>query len=564
MTTMLEKYLPREEFESYEDFRENFRIRVPYHFHFAYDVVDEYARLEPGKVALQWRDPDGAQATFTFAQLKEESDRAARYFQGFGIGKGDPVMLILKRRYEFWFCLLGLHKLGAVAIPATHLLRPKDIIYRAEAADITTVVAVGDPAVLDHVDEAAAVVPALKHRIVVGGTRDGWHDYHAESAALPAEFPRPTGAQAVSNDDPLLLYFTSGTTAHPKMVRHNVTYPLGHIVTARYWQNVRPGGLHFTVSDTGWAKSMWGKIYGQWIAGCAVFVYDYDKFVPGEMLRVIAENGVTSFCAPPTVYRYLIREDLAAYDLSQLQEATIAGEPLNPEVYHQFLRLTGLKMREGYGQTECTLAIATFPWMEPRPGSMGKPSPGYEADVIDEDGRSCPAGEVGEIVFRTDVRRPMGIFDGYYRYDELTRKMWHDDVYHTGDTAWRDADGYFWFVGRVDDLIKSSGYRIGPFEVESALLEHPAVVDCAVTAVPDPLRGHVVKATVILAAGYDPCQALVAELQEHVKNVTAPYKYPRIVEFAADLPKTISGKIRRVEIRQRTHAGPPDGPVRPA
>ena len=551
MTTLLDKYLPRQDFDSYEDFRDHFRIRVPENFHFAYDVVDEYARLEPEKLALRWCDVHGQARDFTFAELKAESDRTARYFKSLGVGKGDPVLLILKRRHEFWVCFLALHKLGAMAIPATHLLTAKDIVYRVKAAEIRTLVAVADPQVVEHVEAARTELPDLRSLVLVGGAREGWHDYHAESRPLPAEFARPVGAEALTNADPILLYFTSGTTDHPKMVRHNATYPLGHIVTARYWQNVKPGGLHFTLSDTGWAKSMWGKIYGQWLAGCAVFVYDFDKFVPGDVLRMIARHGVTSFCAPPTAYRYLIREDFSALDLSKLEEAAIAGEPLNPEVYHQFLRLTGLKMREGYGQTECTLAVGTFPWMEPRPGSMGKPSPGYAVEIIDEEGQPCAPGEVGEIVFRTDPVRPVGMFDGYHHDDWLTDRVWKDGLYHTGDTAWRDEDGYLWFVGRVDDLIKSSGYRIGPFEVESALHEHPAVLECAVTAVPDEMRGHVVKATIVLAPGFEPGPALAAELQEHVKHTTAPYKYPRIVEFVSELPKTISGKIRRVEIRRR-------------
>jgi len=547
---LLERYLSQTEFHSYEDFREQFQIRVPAAFNFAYDVVDEYARTEPDKVALVWCDDRGQSATFTFGQLREQSDRAANLFRSLGIGKGDPVMLILKRRYEFWFCLLALHKLGAIAIPATHQLTTKDLVYRNNAADVKLIVATADPLVLEHVDAAEAQSPSLLLKVAVGGPRPGWVDFDQAHPLASPVFERPTGGAAPGNEDISLLYFTSGTTGYPKMVRHNFTYPLGHILTACYWQRVEDGGLHFTVSDTGWAKSVWGKIYGQWLGGSAVFVYDYEKFVPQDLLRVITEYGVTTFCAPPTIYRYLIKEDLSRCDLSKLKEAVIAGEPLNPEVYNQFLRLTGLKVREGYGQTECTVAIATYPWMEPRPGSMGLPSPGYEADLVDDAGRSCEVGEVGEIVFHTDVRVPVGMFDGYYRDPDLTENAWHDGVYHTGDTAWRDEDGYYWFVGRKDDVIKSSGYRIGPFEVESALLEHPAVLECAVTAAPDPLRGQVVKATVVLTAKYQPGEDLVLELQEHVKKVTAPYKYPRVIEFVKELPKTISGKIRRVEIRE--------------
>jgi len=548
---LLDRFVSQRTFGSYEEFREKFRILVPEAFNFAYDVVDEYARTEPDRMALVWCDERGAEATFTFARLKEASDRAANFFAEHGIGKGDPVMLILKRRYEFWICLLALHKLGAIAIPATHLLTPKDLVYRNNAADVKMIVAVADPVVLEHVDAAVAQSPTLSRRVSVGGARPGWVDFDREFPRYGAAFSRPEGAAATTNQDISLLYFTSGTTGYPKMVRHDFTYPLGHILTAVYWQQVQDGGLHFTVSDTGWAKSVWGKIYGQWLGGSAVFAYDYDKFVPKDLLDLITRHGVTTFCAPPTIYRYLIKEDLAQVDLSKLIYAVIAGEPLNPEVYNQFLRMTGLKVREGYGQTECTVAVATFPWMEPRPGSMGLPSPGYEADIVDDEGRPCEVGEVGEIVFLTDRITPVGMFGGYYRDPDLTERAWHDGVYHTGDTAWKDEDGYFWFVGRKDDVIKSSGYRIGPFEVESALLEHPAVLECAVTAAPDPLRGQVVKATVVLAAKFEGSDALVTELQEHVKEVTAPYKYPRIIEFVKELPKTISGKIRRVEIREQ-------------
>ena len=548
---LLDKYVSRVDFNSYEDFCRDFRILVPESFNFAYDVVDEYARIDPGKTALVWCDEHGREASFTFGEMKEASDRTANLFRAQGIRKGDPVMLILKRRYEFWFCLLALHKLGAVAIPATHLLTPKDLVYRNNAASIKMVVAVAEPQIMEHVDAARPKSPTLEKQVLVGGSRPGWIDFDAEYQRTDPAFQKPSAEDLPQNGDISLLYFTSGTTGYPKMVCHNFTYPLGHILTAKYWQCVKDGGLHLTVSDTGWAKSVWGKIYGQWLAGCAVFVYDYDKFVPKDLLRVTAAHGVTSFCAPPTVYRYLIKEDLSQYDLSRLKHVAIAGEPLNPEVYAQFLRLTGLQLREGYGQTECTVVAATYPWMEPRPGSMGLPSPGYDADIVDDQGRSCEVGEVGEIVFRTDRQVPVGLFGGYYRNPELTEEAWHDGFYHTGDTAWRDEDGYYWFVGRKDDVIKSSGYRIGPFEVESAMLEHPAVMECAVTAAPDPLRGQVVKATVVLTPKYSPSDDLVAALQEHVKQVTAPYKYPRIIEFVQELPKTISGKIRRVEIREK-------------
>jgi acetyl-CoA synthetase len=548
--SMLSKFVSRENFDNYEDFVQNFKINIPENFNFSYDVLDEIAEQTPDKTAIVWCDDKGNEETFTFRQIKKYCDKAANFFRSVGIKKGDPVMLILKRRYEFWFCILALHKLGAICIPATHLLTAKDLVYRNNAADIKMVVTVAEDEVIKHVEESLDKSPTLKYKALVGGQREGWYDFNAELEKASDNFVKPTEDQMTSNSDISLLYFTSGTTGMPKMVQHNFVYPLGHILTAKYWQNVQEGGLHLTVADTGWAKAMWGKLYGQWICGSAVFVYDYDKFVPADLLSVIVKHGVTTFCAPPTIYRFFIKEDLTKYDLSKLVHCSIAGEPLNPEVYNQFLKATGLKLREAYGQTELTVTIATYPWMQPKPGSMGKPSPGYDIDVIDENGNSCDVGEEGQIVIYTNKRKPVGIFDGYYRDENLTLKVWHDDVYYTGDMAWRDEDGYFWFVGRADDVIKSSGYRIGPFEVESALLEHPAVLECAITAVPDPVRGQVVKATVVLTKNYKPSDDLVVELQNHVKNVTAPYKYPRIIEFVDELPKTISGKIRRVEIRQ--------------
>lgn len=547
---MLDKFLFKEIYSSYEDLYENFRINIPGDFNYAYDVVDAIATDTPDRIAMVWCDDKGSEATFNFAQMKYYSDKAANFFKTHGIRKGDPVMLILKRRYEFWFCLLGLHKLGAICIPATHLLTAKDIVYRCNAADIKMIVSVTDDEVIKHVDQAVSKTPSLKVKVLVGESREGWLDYNSELEKESDIFEKPTGSDASKSSDIMLLYFTSGTTGMPKMVQHNFTYPLGHILTAKYWQNVTDGGLHLTVADTGWAKAMWGKIYGQWISGAAVFVYDYDKFVPKEFLDVIIKHKVTSFCAPPTIYRFFIKEDLAKFDLSYLKNCSIAGEPLNPEVYNQFLKATGMKLMEGYGQTELTITLATFPWMEPKPGSMGKPAPGYDIDLLDENGNSCEVGEEGQLVIHTDKCKPFGMFDGYYRDSDLTHKVWHDDIYYTGDMAWKDEDGYYWFVGRADDLIKSSGYRIGPFEVESALVEHPAVLECAITAVPDPDRGQIVKATVVLAKNYVAGDSLVKELQEHVKKVTAPYKYPRIIEFVAELPKTISGKIRRVEIRE--------------
>ncbi len=552
---MLERFISRTRYESYEDFVENFSITVPDSFNFAYDVADEIARREPERVALIWCDDKGNEEVFTFGQLKEQSDRAASFFRSVGIGKGDPVMLILKRRYEFWFCLLALHKLGAVGIPATHLLTTKDIVYRCNAADIRMVVAVNDPEVLRHVEEAEEKSPTLKVKAVLDHGREGWLNFSAELATASPEFARPVGDEAAKNDDVSLLYFTSGTTGMPKMVRHDFVYPLGHILTAKFWQSVRDGGIHLTIADTGWAKAVWGKIYGQWLSGGIVFVYDYDKFSPKNLLEVIARYGITTFCAPPTIYRFLIKEDFTDLDLSRLKYCVIAGEPLNPEVYNQFLKKTGIRLMEGYGQTECTLAIATYPWMEPKPGSMGRPSPMYDMDIVDEGLRSCEVGEEGQIIIRTAARKPVGMFSGYHRDPEMTGKVWRDGIYFTGDMAWRDEDGYYWFVGRADDVIKSSGYRIGPFEVESALLEHPAVMECAITGVPDEIRGQVVKATVVLTSDYTSGDELVEELQEHVRRLTAPYKYPRIIEFLPELPKTISGKIRRVEIREKDKGG---------
>ncbi len=532
-----------------EDFRKNFKINVPENFNFGYDIVDEWAAKAPGKRALCWTNDKGEHIDFTFADIKRETDKTASYFQSLGIGKGDMVMLILKRRYEFWFSVIALHKIGAVAIPATHLLTKKDIVYRTNAASVKAIVAIGEEPLVSSIQEAMPESPTVKNLISIGQTiPEGWEDFH-KGIEHAAPFVRPENVN--TNDDLFLLYFTSGTTGNPKMVTHSFSYPLGHIVTAKYWQNLNEESLHLTVADTGWAKAAWGKLYGQWIAGAAVFVYDHEKFVPAELLSVIEKYRVTSFCAPPTMYRFMIREDLKKYDLSALKYCTIAGEPLNPSVYETFLKETGIKMKEGFGQTETTVSIVTFPWMEPKPGSMGVPSPAFDMDLITADGRSAEDGEQGEIILRTDRWKPVGLFLGYYRDEEKTKEIYHDNVYHTGDIAWRDEDGYYWFVGRTDDVIKSSGYRIGPFEVESALMTHPAVVECAITGAPDEVRGQVVKATIVLAKAYRERagEELIKEIQDHVKKVTAPYKYPRIVEFVDELPKTISGKIRRVEIR---------------
>ena len=546
---MVEKFLSRTVFTSQEDYIRNFRIRVPADFNFAYDVVDAYAAEEPDKKALLWTDDRGGEIQFTFADMKRETDRTASYFQSLGIGRGDMVMLILKRRYEFWFSILALHKLGAVAIPATHLLTRKDVVYRCNMAGVKAIVAAGEPVITGHIAAAMPESPTTKLLISVGPeVPEGFLDFH-EGIRHAAPFVRPQHVN--TNDDIMLMYFTSGTTGEPKMVAHDFTYPLGHISTGCFWHNLHEGSLHLTIADTGWAKAAWGKLYGQWLAGANIFVYDHEKFTPADILHKIGQYRITSLCAPPTIYRFLIREDLSKYDLSSLEYCTTAGEALNGAVYDTFKRLTGVRLMEGFGQTETTLTLATFPWMEPKPGSMGVPNPQYDIDLLTPDGRSAEDGEQGQIVIRTDRGKPLGLFKEYYLNDGMTHEVWHDGVYYTGDVAWRDEDGYFWFVGRADDVIKSSGYRIGPFEVESALMTHPAVVECAITGVPDEIRGQVVKATIILGEKYRPRagEELIRELQDHVMRITAPYKYPRIIEFVDELPKTISGKIRRKAIR---------------
>ncbi len=552
---MLEHFLEKTEFASLDDFLTNYKVRVPDRFNFAYDVVDRYAREQPDKKALLWTDDRGHERQFTFADIKRESDRTASFFSSLGIGRGDMVMLILKRRYQFWFSIIALHKLGAVAIPATHLLTAPDIVYRCRAAGIKAIVAVGDPTVTAHIEAALPECPSVKCCISTGpAVPEGWYDFDSSIAAA-APFRRPEVAN--ENSDISLLYFTSGTTGEPKMVAHDFLYPLGHIITAKYWHNLDDSVLHFTLADTGWGKAVWGKLYGQWLAGANVFVYDFDKFVPADVLRMFGKYGITHFCAPPTVYRFLILEDIRAFDLSALRYCTTAGEAMNPSVHDRWHELTGLTIREGFGQTETTLTLGTFPWMEARPGSMGIPSPGYSIGLLRPDGTECADGEQGEIVIYTGHGRPLGLFREYLRNPALTRAAHSDGVYHTGDIAVRDADGYYTFISRIDDVIKSSGYRIGPFEVENALMSHPAVVECAITGVPDPIRGQLVKATVVVSAEYRDRRGpeLVKELQQHVKSVTAPYKYPRVIEFVDELPKTISGKIRRVAIRRLDSSG---------
>lgn len=548
---MIERFLTQTHFTSEEDYRKNLHFNIPENFNFAYDVMDVWAEEQPDKVALIWTNDEGEEKFFTFADIKRESDQTAAYFASLGIGHGDMVMIILKRRYEWWLTMLALHKLGAIAIPATHMLTKHDIVYRNNRASVRAIVCVGEDYVLTQVSEAMSESPTVRTLISVGPeVPDGFHDWHKEWQNAPA-FVRPNHVN--TNDDTMLMYFTSGTSGEPKMVAHDFLYALGHLTTGVFWHNLSEDSIHLTVADTGWGKAVWGKFYGQWFAGAAVFVFDHEKFTAEKILRKIEQYHITSFCAPPTVYRFMIREDFSQYDLSSLRYCCTAGEALNAAVYDKFYELTGIRLMEGFGQTETCMTLGTMPWMTPKPGSMGKPNAQYDIDLLKPDGTPCEDGEKGQIVVRVGDVKPLGLFKGYYRDDKLTRQAWHDGIYYTGDMAWRDEDGYYWFVGRIDDVIKSSGYRIGPFEVESALMTHPAVVECAITGVPDEIRGMVVKATVVLGKEWKDKAGdeLVKELQNHVKHETAPYKYPRIIEFVDELPKTISGKIRRVEIREK-------------
>ncbi len=551
---LLERFLPRIEFDSYEDFKKNYRVNVPENFNFGFDIVDAWAEQEPEKRALVWCDDHGGEKEFTFTDIKRLSNKTANFLKDLGIGKGDVVMLILRRRWEYWVCATALHKLGATLIPGSLQLTKKDIVYRANAANIKAVICVNDDFVIDQVESAWDETPNLKKRIMVVDKRDGWLCFEDEIEKYSDVFERPTGEDATKIDDIMLVYFTSGTTGMPKMVQHNFSYPLGHIVTAKYWQRVQENKLHMSVSDSGWAKFGWGKIYGQWICGAVIFAYDMDKFIPLKLLEKITEHKVTTFCAPPTMFRFMLQEDVTKFDLSCIKHCCIAGEPLNPEVFKKWYEVTGLKLCEGFGQSESSVILANFQWFDPIPGSMGKPSPLYDIELVDADDNPCEDGDEGSVVVMDVAHNPpVGLFTGYYKDEDLTRANLGGKYYDTGDIAWRDSNGYYWFVGRNDDVIKCSGYRIGPFEVESALIEHPAVVECAITAAPDPIRGQVVKATVVLANGYQGSDALVKELQDYVKKVTAPYKYPRIIEFVDELPKTLGGKIKRAEIRKKDH-----------
>ena len=548
---MLERYLDNIDFYSYKDFMENFKVNIPEDFNFGYDVVDAYAAKTPEKEAILWVNDEGEEKHVTYSAFKNNSDRCAAFLQGIGIEKGDRVMLILKRRIEWWYTMVALHKLGAVAIPATHMLTDKDIIYRCHMAGINCIVSCGDPVVLRHVQNARRFSPTLRYCISIGPVvPNGFYDYwRGLEEADP--FEKPERNKVTDN---FLLYFTSGTTGEPKMVMHDFSYPLAHIITAKYWHNLNERSLHLTLADTGWGKAVWGKFYGQMLAGATVFVYDYEgRFIPENLLKMMQNYKISSFCAPPTIYRFLIREDIKAYDLSALKWCSTAGEALNPSVFEKWKALTGLTIREAYGQTETTMVIGTYPWIKSKPGAMGVRNPQFEIDVVDDEGRRVDFLEPGELVINVNKGRPLGLFKMYYRNDEMTNKRIKNGYYYTGDIVQYDEEGYLWFVSRADDVIKTSGYRVGPFEVESALMTHPSVVECAITAVPDDIRGQIIKATVVLADEYKnkDKRLLTRTLQDHVKRETAPYKYPRIIEFVDELPKTISGKIRRVELRDR-------------
>ncbi len=517
-------------------------------FNFAFDCVDAIAEKSPDKLAMMWVANDKSERRFTFADMKKYSAKTANYFESLGIKKGDTVMLVLKRHYQFWFCMLALHKIGAIAIPATNQLVEHDFEYRYKAAKVKAIVCTADGEVSNEAEKAAEQFPGMI-KILVGGQKDGWNDFNVEMERFSTHYYRNENSPC--GDEPMLMLFTSGTTGYPRIATHSYKYALGHYPTARHWHNVDPNGLHFTISDTGWGKALWGKLYGQWLCEAATFTYDFDRFHSEDILPLFKKYNITTFCAPPTMYRFFIKEDLSKYDLSSIKYATTAGEALNPEVSNQFKKATGLTIMEGFGQTETTLSVANFVNSTPKLGSMGKPSPLYDVVILDPDGNKCKTGDAGEICICTKDKVPCGLFIGYYLDEEKTKEVWHDGFYHTGDQATMDEDGYLWYVGRIDDVIKSSGYRIGPFEIESVIMELPYVLECAITPVPDEVRGQIVKATIVLTKGTVGTDELKKDIQEYVKTHTAPYKYPRIVEFVDELPKTISGKVRRVEIRKK-------------
>jgi len=556
---LLSRFLPRTEFDSYEDFKNHYQLNVPESFNFGFDVVDEYARLCPEKLALVHYDQEDRITRFTFGDISRYSNRVANMFAAHGIGKGDTVMMMMREHPETWVTIVALCKLGAIVIPATFQLTAHDIEYRCNSANVKMLCIAEDEEIIGHVRESIPLCQNLIGVSMVGENisekyRGEFLDYRAEAAAMPDTFARKSGEEGTKNEETMLIYFSSGTSGMPKMIVHNHTYPLGHITTAKYWQHVEDDGLHLTYADSGWAKFAWGKIFGQWISGTAIVAFDTVRFSPEQLKRALNTLRLTTFCAPPVIYRFLIKEDLSDCDFSTIHHCCTAGEPLNPEVFDRFKEQTGQEIYEGFGQTEGSVLIANYGWDKIKLGSTGRPAPLYDIDIVDADGNRCEDGVVGSIVVRNAVKdHPVGLFVEYKDDPAAMAKAWRDGFYDTGDTAWRDADGYFWFEGRSDDVIKCSGYRIGPFEVESALMTHPAVLECAVTAAPDPVRGQVVKATVVLAKnrGYEPSDALRKELQNHVKKTTAPYKYPRILEFVDELPKTISGKIRRAEIRKQ-------------
>ncbi|MBR3139321.1 MAG: AMP-binding protein [Methanobrevibacter sp.] len=551
MTSLIGDFVERVDFNSYEDFFKNFKLKFEDDFNFGFDVVDKYAEIDPDKIALIWTNDDDEKHTFTFKDIKEYSNRTVNLLKKIGIKKGDKVMLTLKNRYEWWFCMVALHKLGAIAIPATHMLKLHDIDFRLKQGDVKAVISVEEDTLLPDYEEAEKGLDWDLEKLVIETDRDGWINFNKAIAEESSVYERPSGEENPLADEVFLIYFTSGTSGLPKMVAHKHTYALGHIPTAKYWQNVVEDGVHHTASDTGWGKAVWGNIYGQWISGTAVFIYDYVRFNGIKLLERIIENKVDTFCAPPTVYRFLIKENIEGYDFSNLKYVATAGEPLPPEVSERFYDIAGLRIREAFGQTETTLSIGTFIWIEPKIGSIGKPSPLYKLKLLDEEDNPVEIGDEGELCFDITEGIPPGLFKEYVKDPVKQAEQVHVGYYHCGDTAWVDEDGYVHFVGRNDDIIKSSGYRIGPYEVESAVLSHEAVRHCAITAYPDEVRGQIVKASIVLQPDFEPSDSLTKDIQNHVKRVTAPYKYPRMVEYVDELPETISGKTRRVEIRER-------------
>lgn len=547
---MVEKFLRQTEFTSYEDMKNNFEFVIPENFNFGFDVIDAWAKTEPQKRALVWCNPQGDEKEFTFTDISKMSNQTANMLKSMGLRKGDVAMLLLKRRWEYWVIAPACHKLGVTIVPVNHLMKKKDLVYRINKVNVTAVICVNEEMAIAELEKALeSDCPQVTQKIVVQEPREGWTYFNEEYNKYSDEFERPTGEDATKNDDTMLMYYTSGTTGFPKVVCHNFLYPLGHIVTACYWHRVVNNGLHMTVADTGWAKAGWGKIYGQWIGGTANFVYDFDRFNADDLLKLISKYKLTTFCAPPTIYRFIVKEDLSKYDFSTLTHCCTAGEALHAEVFNTFEKQTGHKIYEGFGQTETTVMLATFPWMNPHPGSMGKPSPAYKVHLLDDNYNEVDVGKTGYLAVETD-KYPVGLFTGYEFDIEEQKEKFRNGYYFTGDMAWRDEYGYFWFVGRSDDIIKTSGYRVGPFEIESVLMQHPSVLECAITGAPDPVRGQVVKATIVLTKGYEPSDELKEELKTFVKVNTAPYKYPRIIEFVESLPKTTSGKIRRKAIRE--------------